>query len=148
MKGLIGQLVAAAFYSIVPALLLALGFNYFLGHRSDYLGHFAAGYGGTLAGLVIVLAAMPAAWFRRFGVWTIVPACLVAIGIGAIAEATVFRIAKFDEIDFFNQSLGAVLAGLVMLNTIGDSKPRDAVLGITAIVGVVFLFVGYYYALL
>ena len=41
--------------------------------------------------------------------------CISCIALGALTEATVFRLAKFDEIDFCSQSLGAVLAGIAAI---------------------------------
>jgi len=38
-----------------------------------------------------------------------------AIGLGAFFEASIFRIAIFDPIDFCNQSLGAAIAALAFL---------------------------------
>jgi len=87
-----------------------LAFVALLGERSDYAGHFIAGYGGTLglAGLPLATLGPP---LRREPLLL----ALVAIAIGAILEATVFRIAQFDPVDFFNQSLGAALAGIAVL---------------------------------
>ena len=69
----------------------------------------------TLAITMIVIAAMPNNRFGTFLSWAIVLANVLCILAGAILEATVFRLARFDEIDFYNQSLGAVLAGLVAM---------------------------------
>ena len=38
-----------------------------------------------------------------------------AVGIGAVMEATVYRLAIFDPVDFFNQSLGACVAGAAVI---------------------------------
>lgn len=39
---------------------------------------------------------------------------IAAIAIGIGTEATIFRLAIFDGVDFLNQSLGAVFAGICM----------------------------------
>ena len=133
--------------ALLPALVIAVLFRWFLGHRSDYLGHYAAGYGGSLAAMTLVLAALPVGRFPRLGVWTIAPGCLACIALGAVTEATVFRLAKFDEVDFCNQSLGAVLAGLAVLAIVGESKPRDIALWSSIAIGIGFLLAGFYFAL-
>jgi hypothetical protein len=80
-------------------------------HRLDYPGHFLAGFGGTLLLLAALLSLAP----RPLG-WAAVWVALVAIGIGAITESTIFRFAIFDPVDFCNQSLGAGLAALSVLD--------------------------------
>ena len=76
-----------------------------LGYRTDYAGHFVAGYGGTL-----LLLAFPLATLRPALRWEPLACAILAILIGTVFEATVFRLAIFDPVDFLNQSLGAVLA--------------------------------------
>jgi hypothetical protein len=46
--------------------------------------------------------------------WLGVGLVALAVLFGVATEATVFRIAIFDPVDFFNQSLGAVAAGWLM----------------------------------
>ena len=76
-----------------------------LGYRTDYAGHFVAGFGGTLGLLAFPLATLsPSLRWEPFG------AAVLAILIGAVLEATIFKIALFDPVDFCNQGLGAVLA--------------------------------------
>ena len=93
-------------------LLTALPVLLFLGYRTDYLGHYLAGFGGTL-----LLLGLPPLFGRkpsdRKTVWIV----LVAILIGFFIECTICNIAKFDPIDFGNQSLGACIAGLILLRT-------------------------------
>jgi hypothetical protein len=95
------QLGAATAAVIAAALLYYALFNY----RLDYVGHMLAGFGGTLSVLSVLLFGGS----RRLG-WSAVVATIVAIQLGAVAEASVFRIAIFDPVDFVNQSLGACLA--------------------------------------
>ena len=78
-----------------------------LGYRTDYAGHYLAGFGGTLA-----LLAFPLATLSLGLRWEPLVAALLAIVIGAGLEATYFKFVIFDPVDFFNQSLGAVLAAL------------------------------------
>jgi hypothetical protein len=117
-----------------------------LGHRRDYLGHYAAGYGGTLSALAVVLAAIPAARFERAASWVVVPCTMLCIAAGTVTEATVFRLAKFDEIDYCNQNLGAVLAGLAAIYIAGKAKPADGALRCVIAIGAVFLLIGAYFA--
>ncbi|MCA9176090.1 MAG: hypothetical protein KDB14_16505 [Planctomycetales bacterium] len=102
---------------LLPAGLLTVAFEIWLGHRHDYAGHFAAGYGASLSALAFFLKQHTR---RRAGTWWLLPvACVLLIAAGAIAELTIFRLAKFDEVDFFNQSLGAVLACVVAVPLLG-----------------------------
>jgi len=128
--------------SIVPALAVGIVFEVFLGHRHDYTGHFAAGYGGTLGAMMMWLGTIPGDRFSQFGTRGIAPVCIACIFLGGIAEATAFRIAKFDEIDFCSQSLGAVLAGIAALAYPGTTKPSDKTLYTGLITGIIFLSVG------
>ncbi len=117
-----------------------------LGHRRDYLGHYAAGYGGTLSAIAIVLAAIPATRFEQQASLAVVPCTLLCIAAGTVTEATVFRLAKFDEIDYCNQNLGAVLAGLVAMHIAHGAKPPDVAFRCVIAIGAVFLMIGGYFA--
>ena len=131
----------------VPTLLVCASYHLLLGYRRDYLGHYAAGYGGTLAALVALQGGLSANRFARFAPLIALPGTLVCIGLGAIAEATVFRLARFDEIDFCNQSLGAVLAGLVSWHVGRGAKPNDATFLSCMTAGLFTLLLGTYFAL-
>ncbi len=78
-----------------------------LGYRTDYAGHYLAGFGGTLG-----LLALPLATARTSLHWQPFGVALVAILLGVATETTIFRIAIFDPVDFFNQSLGAAWAAI------------------------------------
>ncbi len=132
--------------SVLPTLLVSLLFYVLLGHRRDYLGHYAAGYGGTLCAAAVVFAAIPPRSFRRIAYATVVPCTILCIAAGAVAEATVFRLAKFDQIDFCNQNLGAILAGLAAICLARNAKPSDPALRCMIAIGVIFLLVGAYFA--
>jgi len=131
----------------LPVALVAVAYRWLFPLREDYLGHFAAGYGGTV---LLLLASIW--WFgfaRPTAAWAyaMLILALVSIGLGAVTEATVFRYAEFDQVDFGNQSLGAVMAGLAIL---GDSPrtwlaPSDY--WPRALVGAATLALGFYYAL-
>lgn len=136
-----------AAFLIVPALAIAFGYGIWLGHRTDYVGHFLAGAGGALALLSIAAFSIRLSSGIALG-WPVVGICLLAIALGAVTEATIFRNAKFDEVDFANQSLGAVLAGLGVLAI--DLRERWN-LGLTALglaASVVLLATGWHYAFL
>jgi hypothetical protein len=68
--------------------------------------------------------------------------CVACILLGAVAEATAFRIAKFDEIDFCNQSIGAVLASMATLALVSQTKPPDKILDTGLISAIAILGVG------
>lgn len=119
---------------LIPPIAAAILFGWALGHRSDYLGHYAAGFGATLMALMLIPPA--------FGPWVHAGAAFMCILMGAGIEATVFRIAKFDEIDFCNQSLGAVFAALAAFHVNPSIKDRTA----GAVLGFLYLVAGFYFA--
>lgn len=84
--------------------MFGLAFSY----RTDYLGHFIAGFGGTLG--LLTLGRIVSSWR-----WMPLLLTSVAIAIGIGTESSIFRIAIFDAVDFFNQSLGAALACCLVL---------------------------------
>jgi hypothetical protein len=121
---------------------MTIVYELFLGHRHDYTGHFAAGYGATLGALILWLRLLERDSFvRRSSRW-IVPVCLLCITGGAVAEATAFRIAIFDEVDFCNQSIGATLAAVCAMSCAGRDLPPEKLMDRGLIAGVVFLGIG------
>lgn len=132
--------------TILPAIAAGAVYEYFLGHRHDYTGHFLAGYGGTLGALMVWLRLVPERRFGMLGLWSIVPICLACIGLGAIFESTIFRLAKFDEVDFCNQSLGAVIAAGAALCFADSQKPAAWLMDLGLVVGIVVLAAGGIYA--
>ena len=105
-----------------------------LGYRTDYAGHFLAGFGGTLALFAVSLAlGRPA--FR----WEAVGIVIASIALGAWLEATRFKIAIFDPVDFANQSLGAVLAGAALW----ERRPSASLVAGTGVLAILFLGVGF-----
>ena len=76
----------------------------------------------SLAAMMLALKLLPPDRFPCQSTYLIAPACVGCILLGVFTEATLFRIAKFDEIDFFNQSLGAVLAGVVACGLCGHRE--------------------------
>lgn len=105
-----------------------------LGYRTDYAGHFLAGFGGTLGLLAVALVSLEP---PRAGVPFAL--AMVAIVLGAVLEATVFKIAIFDPVDFCNQSLGAVLAAAAVQHR-GSSLVAAVGVGVLALV---FLTIGF-----
>ncbi|MBX9789318.1 MAG: hypothetical protein K2Y37_10415 [Pirellulales bacterium] len=144
-----GRLLARSFAGVVVApLVLAVAYHEFLGQRSDYLGHYLAGCGGTLLLIACFLAVLPDVFYTRFAPLAIVVLAVVAIAIGGVFESTIYRIAKFDEVDFCNQSLGAVLAALGLLLAAGRTKPPLALSCGHWCVALALLAAGYHYAFL
>ncbi len=114
--------------AFVIALLMSTLYLIFLGHRTDYVGHAIAGFGGTAILLVILfrLNPSPSEWKQ---LWIV----LAAIGIGAVAEATIFKIAKFDPVDFNNQSIGAYLAGCCAVRTRWPKESFDFIITVSGL---------------
>ncbi len=88
----------------LPTLALCVLYFVVLGYRRDYLGHYAAGYGATLAGLAALQSGIPRERFAQWAPWVALPGTLVCIALGTLTEVTVFRLARFDEIDWCNQA--------------------------------------------
>lgn len=118
----------------IGALGLAYGLSF--PDRPDYLGHFLAGAGGTLLLLALILVA------ARHRTEAVLVTVGVAIALGVVTEATVFRFAEFDPVDLANQSLGAVLAGVALI----DAETRPASTGLAVLGGFVLLVAGFGYA--
>lgn len=127
---------AAVTLSVVAVALVGAAYWLLYPERTDYVGHFLAGAGGTYWLLAVVGAMAPG---RR---WPIVAGTWVAIMLGVFTEATVFRLAEFDPVDLANQSLGAVLAGIGMLDFQRDDRTGTLVLS----AGLVFLVGGFFLA--
>ena len=132
--------------ALAPALGVSLLYWLFLGHRHDYLGHFAAGYGASLCAMLVWLKSLRREQFDRLAKWSAGPACFICILLGTITEATIFRIARFDEIDFCNQSLGAVLAAVVILAFTSSERPADSEFDAGTILSIFLLSLGGWFA--
>lgn len=132
MRGTASRTAAAL---LMSAALFGLAFSY----RTDYLGHYLGGFGGTLL-LLSVVPVMPPRWRDR----AVVAGVLIAIGLGFGTESTIFELAIFDPVDFYNQSLGAVVAGCCV---VGD-RSRAATSGLLVILSLGALFAGFYFAFL
>lgn len=132
---------------ILPPAIVAVFYLLFLGHRTDYVGHFMAGFGGTFVVMAIGLArprSQDSGNSRDMLILILLVAC---IAIGAIEEATTFRLAKFDEIDFFNQTLGAILgAAIAMVVDKFSPGDRSFPVVLAMVTGVLFLAAGFIYA--
>jgi hypothetical protein len=129
-----------------PALLMSAAFLLVHADRRDYLGHFAAGYGATLAWLAIAIACASTP-LRPVQVQVrVIAVTLVSLLMGTVLEASVFNLAQFDPVDLCNQSLGAVAAALAFLATrLPTPLPARAV-GAALVVSALFVVVGFYYA--
>jgi hypothetical protein len=124
----------------VPAAAYLL----FLRHRTDYPGHLLAGYGGTLGALGLGLFVAPRAFFlSRAAPLLVLLGTLACVGLGAVAEATVFRIAQFDPVDFFNQSIGAALAGLSIVLVLDGERPPPATVAVGLLLSIASLAAGF-----
>jgi hypothetical protein len=128
--------------AILPAISGVVIFELFLGHRHDYSGHYVAGYGATFAAAMFGLRILDRSKFQQRATRMLIPFCFACIAGGAIAEATVFRLARFDEIDFCNQSIGAVLATVCASGYIRLQKCADEEYDYGLIAGIAFLGLG------
>ncbi|MGQ0843611.1 MAG: hypothetical protein ACT4QF_05710 [Sporichthyaceae bacterium] len=118
-KGLPGEWRMVACVALVAVLLLAC-----FPHRADYAGHYLAGAGATLLllGFVAAVLGEPSPGTMLFWV-------LVAVGLGGLCEATVFRLAAYDWADFSVQSMGAVLVAAPLLGAGGEKRQPSGRLG-------------------
>ena len=133
--------------TILPAAVAGAVYEYFFSHRHDYAGHYLAGYGGTLGAMMVWLRTLPE---RRYAGAQHLEHGGALHRVhrhgGAILRATFFRLAKFDEVDFCNQSIGAVFAAAAALFVTGAEKPPVLLMDFGLIVGIVFLGAGGIYA--
>jgi hypothetical protein len=136
----------AELVAIIPAAAVGGLYLLFLGHRHDYLGHFAAGYGASFCAMMVGIKSISQPRYQRLAIRAILPACALCILLGAMTEVTIFRIARFDELDFFNQSLGAVLAAVAALAFVRPQRPADREFDVATIIGIVFLSLGGWFA--
>ena len=114
-----------------------LAYQVFLGHRSDYLGHYIAGLGATLGLLTLVLLIEKGPLGLK-----VLPTVVLAIGIGFITEATIFRISLFDPVDFCNQSLGACIAGCCMVG----ARRNSSLIYFNGVLAVLLVAGGFFFA--
>lgn len=115
-------------------LLIGLPYRLFLWNRTDYLGHAIAGFGGTL-----FLLGLPPLLNRRMSDRKLFALVCLAVALGFGTEMTLFNLAKFDPVDFANQSIGACMAGLCLLGQEWQEK-----LGLwTAVAAFAFIGIGF-----
>lgn len=119
--------------AVATSLIFALLFPY----RTDYAGHYLSGFAGTLMVLsLFVMAGSQDGVAIAIGVG--------AIGLGWITEATIFKLAIFDPVDFLNQSLGALVAVTIVIG-----EPRSVARGTELFVlSIAGLIAGFYLAFL
>lgn len=146
IKRILYSATRAVVFACLPSLVVCLIYYVLFYYRRDYLGHYAAGYGGTLCAIAAFYGAIPARRFVRWAPALLFLCVILCIAGGTLTEATVFRLAKFDEVDYCNQNLGAVLAGLVGAGPLGHDKPDDTILRGWVVVGGFFLVLGGYFA--
>lgn len=133
-------LVGGALGVVALAYLLALR------HRTDYPGHFLAGYGATLGAVGLLVLTLPErARGAAFGP-VVAAATLLCVAGGAGLEGSVFRLARFDPVDFFNQSLGAALAGLSVLVAAPTGRVPPATAAFGSLVSVAATAAGFFLA--
>lgn len=98
---------------IVPTALVAtmvgLAYAVAFAHRSDYMGHYLAGFGATL----VLLSALS---LRTLDNRLVAGVVVFSVLCGVVAERTVFRSSIADPVDVGNQTVGAAFAGIAMLN--------------------------------
>lgn len=123
--------------------LLAAGYLLFLRHRTDYAGHLLAGYGATLGALGLLAWLSPPAFRARHGRTANLVGTLLCVGGGLVLEASVFRIAHFDPMDAWNQSLGAVAAGLSVRLVALPEGPPPATVAVGALLSAAAVAAGF-----
>lgn len=123
--------------------LVAAGYLLFLRHRTDFPGHLLAGYGATLGAVGLLSCLVPVATWRRRGPGLVAAGTLGCVAVGVGLEATLFRIAVFDPVDAYNQSLGAALAGLSVLLLATPARPPPATVAVGALVSVAAVAAGF-----
>lgn len=121
---------------LVAVLVPTVAFVITFPERPDYVGHYIAGAGGN----ALILATVSA--FRSPRPWLVVAGTVAAIVAGAGIEATIFRLALFDLVDFANQSLGALIVAGALVNVAGS---RWLGIGLL-LVAVALLAAGFRYA--
>ena len=109
----------------LAVLVTGMCFGFLFAYRTDYLGHYLAGVGGTLLLLAPVVFVPP-----HLQGLAVVAGILVAVALGWGTESTIFKLAIFDPVDFFNQSLGATLAGAIVL---GQTRSGTTFVGLAAL---------------
>ena len=121
--------------------LLVTGVAYALvfGYRTDYLGHYLGGFGGTLL-LLAGAFLIPLRWRA----WAVVVITVAAIAVGYATESTIFKLAIFDPVDFYNQSLGAVVAATSVVRDQGGLVTGLLLSGLSVVV----MIAGFYFAFL
>ena len=125
--------------TLAALIFTGLAFGLVFPYRTDYLGHYLGGFGGTLL-LVSATVLVPLAARQ----WVVVGAVISAIALGFGTESTIFKLAIFDRVDFYNQSLGAVVAGVSVLGE------RDGLLtgALLAGLSLAVMVAGFYFAFL
>ena len=109
----VADVLGAAGRLLVPGAVVVVAYVVLLDYRLDAAGHLAAGHG-----LALWLAAvLPLRrWSTRVGL-----AVLAAVWIGLVVERNLFGDVIFDWFDVGNQTVGAALAGCVLLRAVdGD----------------------------
>lgn len=112
---------------LVAVLIPAIAFVVAFPQRTDYVGHYLAGAGGT----ALILAAVLARPGRR--PWLVAATTNVGILIGVGTEATVFRLAIFDPVDLASQSLGALVVGAALVGASGSKRLATCVFVVAAL---------------
>lgn len=129
-------MVSRPVVALVVVAVLGVVYGLSFPDRTDYVGHFLAGAGGTFMLVALVAAVSPGR------PWLVLGAVVVAVMLGVFTEATIFRLAEFDPVDLANQSVGAVLAGLGLVT----AERADDTTGAAFLGGLVLLVVGFFYA--
>jgi len=131
---------------VLPAAIVAALYLVFLSHRSDYAGHFLAGFGGTLFSVAAAHRLLQGDHDRIRLRPLVLLVCLGCIAVGTLFEATIFRLAKFDEVDYCNQNIGAILASLSSPGVLPEPGEESDTIAPALALTVVSLFAGFVYA--
>jgi hypothetical protein len=131
---------------LVPPATAAVLLLAFLGRRPDYVGHFLAGFGATLGALGLATLPRPPSRVGPATPLRTLALVLLCVAGGAVLEASLFRIARFDPVDFCNQSLGATFAGAAALVAGARGAPSHAVRAAGGAAAVSSTLAGFWFA--
>lgn len=145
---MVRELAQPLLFVLLPNLLVALAYGGWLGHRTDYLGHYLAGCGGTAGAISVLLSIVPRSLYLVWKPLIVLSTTIACIAAGGVLEATIFNLAQFDGIDFCNQSLGAVVAAVGTSAAWTRARPEFPAVVVAVLIAGGLVWTGFYFAFL